>query len=123
MYLYQIPWGGSLAMKTELLRQTPLLKQWEHAFCEDTMLLTALQKLGLKLETVPSLIMVNREECDLQSFGRWVSRQLLNVRLYHPGWQPITIYGAVTTVIPLLAIVLLLVSLLTYCTMAVGDRN
>jgi cellulose synthase/poly-beta-1,6-N-acetylglucosamine synthase-like glycosyltransferase len=60
MYIYQIPWGGSLAMKTELFRQTPLLKQWEQAFCEDTMLLPTLQKLGLKLETVPSLIMVNR---------------------------------------------------------------
>lgn len=113
MYLYQIPWGGSLAMKTELLRETSLLKRWKQAFCEDTMLLSALEERGLKLESVPSLIMVNHEECDLKSFGRWVSRQLLNVRLYHPGWQSIKIYGTLTTLIPLLAIVLLLTTLLT----------
>jgi cellulose synthase/poly-beta-1,6-N-acetylglucosamine synthase-like glycosyltransferase len=113
MYSYQIPWGGSLAMKTKLLRKTSLLKRWEQAFCEDTMILSALQEQGLKLESVPSLIMVNQEECDLKSFGRWVSRQLLNVRLYHPKWQSITIYGTLTTLIPLLAIILLPTTLLT----------
>ena len=32
MYFYQIPWGGSLAIKTEVFRQTQLLKKWEQVF-------------------------------------------------------------------------------------------
>ena len=102
MYLYRIPWGGSLAIRTELVRQAQLIERWEQAFCEDTMLRRVLQEKGLQIESVPSLMMVNREECTLPSFRRWVSRQLLNAKLYHPGWNAVLIYGTITFVIPAL---------------------
>jgi hypothetical protein len=86
MYWYRIAWGGTLAVKTRVFRETDLLDKWSHAFCEDTMLFTQLKKAGLRLAFVPSLIMVNREDCDLGGFFRWVRRQLLTARLYHPAW-------------------------------------
>jgi cellulose synthase/poly-beta-1,6-N-acetylglucosamine synthase-like glycosyltransferase len=111
MQFYQIPWGGSLAIKTEVFRQTGLLNKWEQAFNEDTMLQRILVELGLRVEFVPSILMVNREECDLKSFLRWVKRQLLCSRLYHTSWNAIAIHGMLTTVLPTIALMLLLISL------------
>ena len=113
MHLYRIPWGGSLAIRTELVHQGQLLKRWEQAFCEDTMLHRVLQEQGLRIESVASLMMVNREECTLLSFRRWVSRQLLNAKLYHPGWNAILIYGTITCLIPTIVSLLGTIALFT----------
>ena len=113
MHLYRIPWGGSLAIRTELVRQAQLLKRWEQAFCEDTMLRRVLQEKDLQIESVASLMMVNREECTLPSFRRWVSRQLLNAKLYHPGWNAILVYGTITFLIPTSAALLMAIALFT----------
>ncbi|MGF1675185.1 MAG: glycosyltransferase [Rivularia sp. (in: cyanobacteria)] len=112
MHFYRIPWGGSLAIKTEIFRQTELLSKWEQAFNEDTMVQKILQQQGLTVEFVPSILMLNREECDLKSFFGWVKRQLLCSRLYHNSWSAIAIHGILTTVLPLTAIILLLITYL-----------
>ena len=102
MHLYSIPWGGSLAIRTDLVRQAQLIEKWEQAFCEDTMLRRVLQEKGLQIQLVDSLIMVNHEECTLPSFRRWVSRQLLCAKLYHPSWNANLIYGTITFLLPAL---------------------
>ncbi len=104
MYLYRIPWAGSLAIRTDLVRQAKLLERWGQAFSDDTILQSVLQEKGLQIESVPSLMMVNREECTLPSFRRWVSRQFLNAKLYHPGWNAILLYGTITFLIPTIVI-------------------
>ena len=111
MYLYRIPWGGSLAIRTELVHQAQLIERWEQAFCEDTMLRRVLQEQGLQIKSVASLMMVNREECTLPSFRRWVSRQLLNAKLYHPGWNAVFIYGTITWLIPAFAVLFTIIAL------------
>ena len=113
MYLYRIPWGGSLAIRTDLVRRAQLIERWEQAFCEDTMLRRVLQEKGLQIESVASLMMVNREECTLPSFRRWVSRQLLNAKLYHPGWNAVLIYGTIVFLIPASAALSSIVALFT----------
>ena len=111
MHLYNIAWGGTLALKTEVFKQGDLLDRWAHAFCEDTMLFTMLRRHGLKVAFVPSLIMINREGCDLGGFFRWVRRQLLTARLYHPGWKAVVFHGVSTTVWPLAALMVGLAAL------------
>lgn len=106
MYWYRIAWGGTLAVKTSVFRETDLLDRWSNAFCEDTMLFTQLKKAGLRLAFVPALIMVNREDCDVGGYFRWVRRQLLTARLYHPAWSAVFGHGIVTTLFPLLAVIL-----------------
>ena len=113
MHLYRIPWAGSLAIRTELVRQAKLLERWEQAFCEDTMLRQVLQEKNLQIESVASLMMVNREECTLPSFRRWVSRQFLNAKLYHPGWNAILLYGTITFLIPASAALSMAIALFT----------
>jgi cellulose synthase/poly-beta-1,6-N-acetylglucosamine synthase-like glycosyltransferase len=110
MYLYRIPWGGSLAIKTDILRQAQLVEKWKQAFCEDTMLRRVLQEKNLQIEFVATLMMVNREESALPDFRRWVNRQLLNAKLYHPGWRAILTYGTITFLIPATAVLLTLIA-------------
>jgi cellulose synthase/poly-beta-1,6-N-acetylglucosamine synthase-like glycosyltransferase len=93
MYWYGIAWGGTLAIKFDSIRRAHLLDRWRNALCEDTMLSRQLKSVGQKVAFVPSLMMVNRENCDLASFFKWVQRQLLTARLYHPLWFAVVVHG------------------------------
>ncbi|MBD2166006.1 glycosyltransferase family 2 protein [Calothrix membranacea FACHB-236] len=111
MYLYGIPWGGTLAVKTEVLRQTGLLDKWSKAFGEDTMMRSVLGKNNLRVKFVPSLLMLNREESDLPSLRYWLQRQLISSRLYHPWWLAVVGDTILTILLPTLLIVLFLAAL------------
>jgi cellulose synthase/poly-beta-1,6-N-acetylglucosamine synthase-like glycosyltransferase len=95
MVNYQIPWGGSLAIKTQVLRQCGVLEQWAYAFVEDVPLYGALKAHGLRVHLVPSAIMVNQESCTISSFTRWRQRQELATWLYHPSYRSLISYSAV----------------------------
>ena len=70
MQIYQVAWGGSLAMKLETIQKCGLLDLWSQAFCEDTMLSRVLRDHGLQVQRVPELIVVNQESTRLaSSFG------------------------------------------------------
>ena len=113
MYWYRIPWGGTLAVKTQVFRDTDLLDRWGRAFCEDTMLFDVLKTAKLQVAFVPSLMMINREDCGLGGFYRWVRRQLLTARLYHPAWLAVVGHGVVTSIMPLVVVGLLIATAVT----------
>ncbi|WP_414563597.1 MULTISPECIES: glycosyltransferase [unclassified Anabaena] len=132
MYLFRIPWGGTLAIKTDVLRHTGILEKWGQAFGEDLMMHNILKQHGMQVKLVPSLIMLNREECDLLGFMDSLKRLLFYSRLYHPRWIAI-IGDAVSSILfPSLAIVVFILSLLdtqwdlamillaTYCIYTIG---
>ncbi len=96
MYHYQIAWGGTLAIKIDTIRRANLLDRWRTSLCEDTMLRQQLSSIGQQIRFVPSLMMVNREDCTLGSFVGWVQRQLLTARLYHPLWWAVVGHGILT---------------------------
>ncbi len=93
MYWYRIAWGGTLAIKTSSIQRAGLVERWSNAFCEDTMLRQQLRPIGERVEFVPSLMMINREECTIGSFFSWVQRQLLTAKLYHPLWLAVVGHG------------------------------
>ncbi|MBR8839065.1 MAG: glycosyltransferase family 2 protein [Stigonema ocellatum SAG 48.90 = DSM 106950] len=113
MYMYRIPWGGTLALKTELIYTTGLLDKWKRAYNEDTMIRGVLAKHGILIIFVPSLIILNREECDLSSFVDWSKQQLLSYRLYHPQWWTVVTDSILTVLLPYLMLVLCLAALWT----------
>ncbi len=86
MYCYKIAWGGSLAFRSEAIRKADLLEKWSKAFCEDTMTRSSIARCGYDVSVVPSLVMVSSENSTVEGFMRWVRRQLLTSRLYHPAW-------------------------------------
>lgn len=110
MWFYGIAWGGTLAIRRTIFRETNLLELWGHAFGEDTVVPGVLRRTGWKLVFIPSLMMVNREHCHLPGFFNWVSRQLLTTRLHHPAWLAVLGHGVITTLFPVLALVMSIVT-------------
>ena len=99
--LYKIPWGGSLALRRELFTKSDLLDRWKHSFADDTPISSAVRQVKGNIALVSPLFLVNRETCGLRSFHRWVRRQMLCAKLYHPAWRAI-LGQAVLITLPLL---------------------
>ena len=104
MYLFQIPWGGSLAIRRSFFEEGDLLEHWSHCLCEDTPLAGALVKTGRKLETVPEALMINRESTTLSSATRFIGRKLLFAQLYHPRWFSVMLPGVLNATVPLMGV-------------------
>jgi hypothetical protein len=108
MFVFRVPWGGTLAMKTEVIHQTGLLDTWGQAFGDDLLIHNVLKKHKLQVKFVPSLLMVNREECDLPNLLEALKRLLLSARLYHPRWIAIVSDAISSILFPTMVVVLIL---------------
>lgn len=104
MYFCRIPWGGSLAIRASVFHNEKLLDRWARAMADDAPLRTVLKMQRLKIEFVPSVMMVNREDCDLRFCLDFVTRQLFWTRLYHPGWTLVVAYTFALLILPVIAI-------------------
>jgi hypothetical protein len=104
MYLLEIPWGGTFAMRVSVLRDAGVLEHWSRAVVEDLSARAALERQGLRVRFVPALMMVNREECELGFSLDFIKRQLTWCRLYHPYWPAVALH-AFATMAGLLAVI------------------
>ena len=62
MTLFSIPWGGSLAVRREVVEAGEWKKLLSSGLCEDTGLLGPLRKLGLRFVFRPELLVVDRHQ-------------------------------------------------------------
>jgi cellulose synthase/poly-beta-1,6-N-acetylglucosamine synthase-like glycosyltransferase len=113
MYIYNYAWGGSMAMKLSVLRRSRLLEKWKQAVSVDTLILTVLQEIGLKVKFVPTVMMSNREDCDLTRCFRFIKRQFLVTWLYNPKRTLVAVRVFTTTLALVLAILVLLIALVS----------
>ncbi len=101
MYFQGMPWGGSLALRTRVLREARLLEKWSQTMVEDALLRDALAAEGLKVHFVPELMMVNREWCGLPGSRDFIQRQLTWTKLYHAGWPAVVVHAVVSSLLVL----------------------
>jgi cellulose synthase/poly-beta-1,6-N-acetylglucosamine synthase-like glycosyltransferase len=113
MYIYQCPWGGSMALKLSVLHKARLLETWKQGVSVDTPIHKALREIGLKVKFVPSVMMSNREECNFAQCLRFITRQLLVARLYNPNWIVIASAVFISTLALLMIPPMLLIALIT----------
>jgi hypothetical protein len=112
MSLFGIPWGGSLAVRRQLIEPSGWGAVLAHSLCEDTALTTPLRRSGWRFRFGPELIALDRDDSiALRPLIRWISRQLLTARLHHPAWPLVALHGLGTSLL-LLAAVLALLGLL-----------
>ena len=115
MQRYEIAWGGTLAIRKNVIDRCELVAIWRKSFCEDTPLANAFGEQKLRLHCVPNLIIENKESVSTLSAFHWISRQLLTVRLHHPAWNWVLVHGIVTgiasIVAPLLIVLLFCVGM------------
>lgn len=113
MFLYRIPWGGSLAIKTEVIQKTKLLEKWKYSYSDDTMISRVMLKHGYRVKFIPSLLIVNREETNLPRLFPWMRRQLFSSRLYHPLWLAVVGDCVSTIILPNLVLALFFINFIT----------
>jgi cellulose synthase/poly-beta-1,6-N-acetylglucosamine synthase-like glycosyltransferase len=113
MYIYQCPWGGSMALKLSVLHKAQLLEIWKQGVSVDTPIHKALRDIGLKVKFVPSVMMSNREECNFAQCLRFITRQLLVARLYNPNWTVIASAVFISTLALLMIPPILVIALIT----------
>lgn len=106
MYFLSIPWAGTFAIRTSVLRRSGLVEQWSRAIVDDGPVRRVLQSLGLQVRFVPSLMMINREECSWSFSLNFVTRQLLWTRIYHPHWPFVLLHAVASAGLLLLAVLL-----------------
>jgi cellulose synthase/poly-beta-1,6-N-acetylglucosamine synthase-like glycosyltransferase len=104
MHAVHIPWGGSLAFRSDVIRDSDLKGRWSRSLFEDTDIYHAVGDLGLRIRFVSAATMINPESTDLPGCFRFIRRQLLNARLYHSSWPVIVAHGAAISAAPLLAL-------------------
>ena len=112
MIFFKIPWGGSLAIRIDVLQKCNVLDYYEKALVQDVPLFDILKKQGYTIEFVPSVLMINRESVTLSSLVPWIQRQLLWAILYHSSWWKIVMHGILVTLVPLLLLSLIATSAL-----------
>lgn len=98
MHAFGIGWGGSLAVRRQLMQQANILEKWSQIMFEDTFTVNEVHKLGGRLEYVPAATIINRETIDLRGCTKFISRQVLNARLYHRSWPKLAAFAIAETV-------------------------
>jgi hypothetical protein len=97
-----------MALHTSLFRNPALLEMWSRNFGEDTCCNQVLQEIGLRLECVPAVTMVNKEPTDANKAFSFIRRQLVSARLGHEKW-PVVLATGLATVLALAAVIVALV--------------
>ncbi len=112
MFLFQIPWGGTLAIKTEVLNRIKLLDKWGEVLTDDMLLHKLIKQQKLQIKFIPSLLMLNQEESSLSNLLESLKRLIISSKLYHPGWLAIISEAYSSIVVPNLVIIIIFYLLL-----------
>ncbi len=114
MYWYGIPWGGMFAAKTADLKRSGIVDRWRRALAVDAPIFNSWRNISGKRKFVPSLIVVNREECSVGPCFTFIVRQLLWTRLYQPAafWWAIVLHALIVSSTLLLAVALITTSII-----------
>ena len=107
MFLFQIPWGGTLAIKTEVLNRIKLLDKWGEVLTDDMLLHKLIKQEKLQIKFIPSLLMLNREESSLLNLLESLKRLIIVSKLYHPRWLAIVSEAYSSILIPNIVIIVI----------------
>ena len=102
-----------MAIRSSTVHELNLAEHWSRSLNDDLVLGELIRMQGLECCFVPELVMPNREECRLANFSTWVTRQLVQLRLYHSQWSLVAVFGGLTSLLLLAAPLQFLVCVLT----------
>lgn len=105
MWLFSIPWAGAIALRREDIEAAGLPGIWRTTVVEDAPVAGAILRSGKHLAFSPQLFVGLDDAIDLLSCIRFICRQMLWTRLYHPHWIRIgfsVIAGALAVWVPVL---------------------
>ena len=94
---YQIPWGGSMAVRSDLFLNEELRSRLQLAFGEDCAFSQYALDHGERIVYPPSLVIVNHEEIGVRDFCRFNVRQLISTRVCHHSWPWLVLYSLISS--------------------------
>jgi cellulose synthase/poly-beta-1,6-N-acetylglucosamine synthase-like glycosyltransferase len=97
MWIFSIPWGGTFAIKRKWLIETGLMDRWKRVMVHDALVPYLLDREGLEVKFVPSLMMPIGEACDLGFCFQFLKRQMLWTRMYHPNFTVVMLHAVITS--------------------------
>lgn len=88
-------WGGAMAIRRRTFETLGVARAWSRVVADDLILRSMVQRNGLRVESVPSALLVSQQEYDWRSYWEFLVRQLVITRVYAPGlwWQIVALYG------------------------------
>lgn len=89
----QISWGGTMAVRGDLLRSDELRSRLQRAFGEDSVISGYAIDVGEPIAFPPTLVIVNREDASVRDFYRFDVRQLINGRTSHKAWPSLVLHS------------------------------
>ena len=111
MHAFGIGFGGSMAVRSVVLRNRAVLEKWKQILWEDTYMYQIVSDAGFRLQFVPRATMANQETIGVRACYQFVRRQTLNARLYHPNWWALFSLGTLSGLLPFLGLLLALYQL------------
>lgn len=111
MNAMNIPWGGCMAMKVDVIQHSELRHKLANAFGEDSAIATFLIEQKERVQFVPKATLVNAEGCTVREFYNFLLRQYLTVRMNNPGWKFVLISNILLGLTAAITNILLLTSI------------
>lgn len=96
MHLATMPWGGSLAIHRRVFTMARFGDILWHAPTEDAAVREFVRSSGLPCVMQPRVLLMNDDGIGLVDCYRFIRRQLIWTRLYHPGWTAVLVATVAT---------------------------
>ena len=106
------PWAGTCAMRRSDLIDSGLIDAWKTSVVDDGPIKQAFQKLGKRVQFEPSLIMVNRDGCDVAFVNRYITRMLTWSRVYESSFIGTAMHAIAAALIASSVLAVLVASLI-----------
>ncbi|MEZ6132177.1 MAG: glycosyltransferase family 2 protein [Planctomycetaceae bacterium] len=97
MTLLDIPWGGTMAVRADLIQDEECRRRIRHAYGEDTTIGQFAKDRGEQIAFPPTLLILNQEDISVRQFFTFDLRQLVAVRVSHRGWPLLATFGLTST--------------------------
>jgi cellulose synthase/poly-beta-1,6-N-acetylglucosamine synthase-like glycosyltransferase len=113
LWYHGIVWSGAACLRVKDIHRANLPALWATSMIEDALLRDALARVGLRLQYVPELIVVNREEIPLGQSIRFVMRQMYWTLTYAKGTSSFLVIATLVGFATVALLVLLPLGVLT----------
>ena len=103
MWLNNMVWGGSMALRSDVIRRIDLLSAWSRALSDDSTISHELRRHGYRVQFVPGTVALNPERISLSRCLLWIQRQLVTAQASRLGWCVILTHGLLLTATQLIS--------------------
>lgn len=87
MFFMRTIWGGSLGIRRDVFAQDYFSECMHRTPTEERAVQAAAQHAAARVEVLPHIMILNREDCSLASCFAFIRRQLIWTRLQNPNWN------------------------------------